>query len=1719
MNTLKNIIGIIAFLLIGFVAVAQNTTIQFVGKDRTGNDYVRLNHVSVFDEDQLWHEMLYYPDTTLFLGPVSVEDYAMQDFRLMQNVPNPFEGITDIALSLPDVRDVTLEIYDMLGKVLVKQSFPSLQEGTHLFRASMTSPQTYLLSATTKDGKTSIKMVNEGVAAANNIEYIGMTTSQGGLSLFLDESKGAGSYPFNIGDKMKYTGYALIDNEMRTSETIQKKQYNNETIQLKFDVERPVVETKSCYSLSAEAACFNAEVTSDNNASVTERGFCYATHNSPTLNDSWISVGTGVGSFTANVTDLTAGTVYYVRAYAINAIGLSYGSSKSIRTHDTIPEVTTTVPSQITAISFVSGGNVLTDNGAAVTVRGVCWSTSPNPTIADNHTSNGSGLGSYTSSIGDLECGTTYYVRAYATNSVGTAYGDTYSVTTLSTGIPEVTTNIVSDISSNSAICGGVVTHDGCDTVTARGVCWSTSQNPTVSDSHTTDGGGTGSFTSNITGLTAGTVYYVRAYATNSVGTSYGNQITFTTLAAPTVTTNTVSNITSTSATCGGYVTSTGGATVTARGVCWSTSQNPTISDSHTTNGSGMGSFTSNMTGLAAGTTYYVRAYATNSVETSYGEQRSFTTLAVAPTLTTNTVSNITSTSATCGGNVTSDGGATVTVRGVCWSTSQNPTVSNSHTSNGSGTGSFTSNITGLTPGTTYYVRAYATNSAGTGYGPQRSFTTTVADGQPCPGAAIVTDYDNNTYNTVKIGDQCWMKENLRTTHYSNGTSIALGSSTSTSTAYRYYPNNSSSNVSTYGYLYNWKAVMRNSSSSSANPSGVQGICPTGWHVPSDAEWTQLTNYVGSQPQYQCGSSSSNIGKALASTTGWSSSTETCAVGNNTSTNNATGFSALPAGYYDSGNYYHFGYNALFWSATEYNDNGAYNRYLFYNYADVHRGYYYKYFGFSVRCVKDADGNTATVPTVTTTSVTSITANSATCGGNVTSDGGATVTARGVCWSTSQNPTVSNSHTSNGSGTGSFTSSITGLTAGTTYYVRAYATNSVGTSYGEQRVFTTLAVAPTLTTNTVSNITSTSATCGGNVTNDGGATVTARGVCWSTSQNPTVSNSHTSNGSGTGSFTSSITGLTAGTTYYVRAYATNSVGTAYGSQVSFTTTSSSGADGQPCPGATTVTDYDNNTYNTVQIGNQCWMKENLRTTRYSSGTSIALVPSTSYSTTTSYRYYPNDDANNVLTYGYLYNWPAVMNGTSSSSANPSGVQGICPTGWHVPSDAEWTQLTNYVSSQSQYQCGSSSSNIAKALASTTGWISYNITCAVGNNPSTNNATGFSALPAGISDNADEFGWAAHFWSATDWNWEFAYEHYLRSNEAILSHGSEYKSYGSSVRCVKDVGGNIIPTVTTNTVSNITSTTATCGGNVTNDGGATVTARGVCWSTSQNPTVSNSHTSNGSGTGSFTSSITGLTAGTTYYVRAYATNSVGTAYGSQVSFTTTSSSGADGQPCPGAATVTDYDNNTYNTVKIGNQCWMKENLRTTHYSNGTSIALGSSTSTSTAYRYYPNNSSSNVSTYGYLYNWKAVMRNSSSSSANPSGVQGICPTGWHVPSGAEWTQLINYVISQSQYQCGSSSSYIAKALASTTGWNSSTNTCDVGNNPSTNNATGFSALPAGSYSGNSGSYYGFGYFADFWSATENNDDNAYYRNLHYADALLILGSGLKYAGISVRCVRD
>jgi hypothetical protein len=297
---------------------------------------------------------------------------------------------------------------------------------------------------------------------------------------------------------------------------------------------------------------------------------------------------------------------------------------------------------------------------------------------------------------------------------------------------PTVLTVGATLISSTSAVLRGNVTSSGGAGVTERGVVYSTSPNPTIATATKIYiGFNVGSYGSNAIGLTPSTLYYYRAYAINSVGTAYGNDTTFTTLAqatfAPSVVTSKATLIGSTNATLGGNVSDSGTATVTERGIVYATTINPTTANTKVQIGTGIGTFSQNITGLSAATLYHVRAYAINSVGTSYGADSTFTTNSLptfSPTVSTAKATLIGSSNATLGGNVSDGGTAAVTDRGIVYSTSANPTTSNTKVQIGTGIGAFSQNITGLNSLTTYHVRAYAINSVGTSYGADSTFTT-----------------------------------------------------------------------------------------------------------------------------------------------------------------------------------------------------------------------------------------------------------------------------------------------------------------------------------------------------------------------------------------------------------------------------------------------------------------------------------------------------------------------------------------------------------------------------------------------------------------------------------------------------------------------------------------------------------------------------------------------------------------------------------------------------------------------------------------------------------------------------------------------------------------------------------------------------------------------------------------------------------------------------------
>jgi len=401
----------------------------------------------------------------------------------------------------------------------------------------------------------------------------------------------------------------------------------------------------------------------------------------------------------------------------------------------------------------------------------------------------------------------------------------------------------------------------------------------------------------------------------------------------------------------------------------------------------------------------------------------------------------------------------------------------------------------------------------------------------------------------------------------------------------------------------------------------------------------------------------------------------------------------------------------------------------------------------------------ATIPELTTVAVTDVTLNSAVSGGTIVADGGEEITEKGVCWGTTANPTIEGgTKTQDGTGSANFTSNIVGLSEGTTYYVRAYATNEVGTAYGNELTFTTDEVTgAVLTTTEVSALTSETAATGGNITDDGGGNITARGVCWGTSPNPTVNK--TNDGIGPGAFTSNITGLSDGTVYYYRAYATNSSGTTYGQEYSF---------------ITPVTDVDGNVYKTVKIGTQVWMAENLKVTKFNDNSEIANVEdNTLWSglTSAAYCWYNNDEEYFKPLYGALYNFYA------------AATTNLCPTGWHVPTDAEFGTLELYLGVlQTEIEIwGWRGTDQGKQLKNTTGWnVDENGT----------NTSGFAALPGGYrfygAGTFFQQSALGYWWTSTPNSDISGRYRRLDGNNNAINRGNVENQAGKSIRCIKNL---------------------------------------------------------------------------------------------------------------------------------------------------------------------------------------------------------------------------------------------------------------------------------------------------------------------------------------------
>ena len=830
-------------------------------------------------------------------------------------------------------------------------------------------------------------------------------------------------------------------------------------------------------------------------------------------------------AFSIDVYSLGIKTKYYVKSYAVNSAGVAYGSVVNFETAGEIATIKTVGSSEVTTSSAVLAANITTDNGEKITERGFVWMEGAgNPTTDSNKLKVSGEVGEYTATLEGLDPNKKYSFRAYAINAEGTAYGDVMSFTT-KVALPALSSVVISSITSTSATISSKVANHGGETVVEVGFYYSTDESlnletaTKVSLPYSAD-----SFSADIADLLVNTKYYVKSFAKNSAGIEYSELETFTTsISFPSVKTVGSSDITSTSALLSGIVVSDNGASITERGFVWLQGTGTPTTDSFKLKVDGeVGEYSTTLEGLDPNQKYSFRAYAINSKGTAYGEIMTFSTVVGLPVLSTVDVADITATSAIVTADVKDKGGESITEVGFYYSTEETVDIESSVKVKKNYTGNaFSASLDELQIFADYYVKAYAVNSAGVAYSDVVSFKTlastpvvnTVGASEITPTSAVLS-------GTVATDNGAAITE--RGFVYLKGTEA---------------PTTSSNKVKVEGTLGDFTASLADLEPNQKYSYRAYAINAKG------------TSY-GDIMNFSTSVSLPTLSAMKVSIITTTSATFTCTVTNHGGeTVSEVGFYYSKEGSVDV---------ETAQKISEVYSSDAFT--LKAEDLEIGQNYYVKAY------VKNSVGEaysaviafktTSTAPSVSTIGYTKLSATSAELSGQVLDDNGENITERGFVWvKGTSTPTTSSSKQSVEGTVGDYTATVTDLEPNQIYSFRAYAINSKGTAYGDVMQLQIDVTLPTVMTNEVTGITNTTATSGGVITSDGGGEILAKGVVWSMRQNPTLESSNMTNeGEGTDAFTSRLTDLRQGLTYYVRAYATNVMGTVYGEEKQFTTT-------------------------------------------------------------------------------------------------------------------------------------------------------------------------------------------------------------------------------------------------------------------------------------------------------------------------------------------------------------------------------------------------------------------------------------------------------------------------------------------------------------------------------------------------------------------------------------
>jgi len=886
----------------------------------------------------------------------------------------------------------------------------------------------------------------------------------------------------------------------------------------------PTATTNAATSVGTTTATVHGTVNANGNDTTVTFEYGTSTNYDRSINATPISVtGTSNTSVSAGLAGLNPNTTYHYRVVAVNDGGTTYGADMTFLTL-AAPIVTTNAATSVTTTGATLNGTVNANGTSSTATFEYGTTTAYGSTVSvDQNPVTGSTDTAVSKAITGLTTDTVYHYRVVGTNANGTTYGADMTFITTVGSAPSATTNDASSILFNGATLNGTVTANNVSTTVTFEYGTTAAYGSSVTADQSPVTGIDVPVSAIITGLSFNQTYHFRVVATNANGTTNGADMTFTTTLNPYVTAYAATNISGTSATLNGMANANNGSWYVDFQYSTDLSYSNSVAGTPSTvSGSTATTFSADISGLTPNTLYNYRARVYSGGVNYYSDNMTFTT-SQGPSITTDAATGVGSFSVVLNGTANANNTSTTvtfemgetTSYGRTISAEQNPVTGNTNTA-------VSASVNGLTPGILYHYRGVATNTNGTVYGADVTFTTSGAAPNADTNTATAVTTSGATLNGIVNANNA-----STTVTFEYGTTTSYGTTvTADQSPVTGVDNTAVSNAITgltNNTTYHFRVVAQNSSGTTygadmtfftgtAAPTATTGDATGLGPTVATLNGTVNANNTSTTVTFEYGETISygrTVTAAQSPVTGSSDTAVSVSL---------TGLKASTT--------YHYRVAAQNASGTTY--------------------------GADMTFVT----NDAGMPTVTTTAVSNITGSSAVSGGTVVDEGGATVTARGICWSTAPNPSLTDNVISNGTGSGAFTSNITGLAETTTYYVRAYATNVYGTAYGDELNFTTNLIAtPTVNTIAITNITATSASSGGNVVDNGGAAITARGVCWSTAHNPTIANNKTLDSTGTGTYFSYLSNLNPDTTYYVRAYATNVRGTGYGAELNFTTNS------------------------------------------------------------------------------------------------------------------------------------------------------------------------------------------------------------------------------------------------------------------------------------------------------------------------------------------------------------------------------------------------------------------------------------------------------------------------------------------------------------------------------------------------------------------------------------